>query len=88
MLMAYIGNNLGFVAHYALLGQWTAVAHERFHGRAIGCGDVPRSEAVAALASLGADADIGAWQLHDLASIAVVAGDGRHYAVHDPPLAG
>jgi Bacterial inner membrane protein len=26
MLMTYIGNNLGFAAHYALLGQWTAVA--------------------------------------------------------------
>jgi Bacterial inner membrane protein len=26
MLGTYIGNNLGFVAHYALLGQWTAVA--------------------------------------------------------------
>jgi Bacterial inner membrane protein len=30
MLMAYIGNNLGFVAHYALLGQWTAVAMNAF----------------------------------------------------------
>jgi hypothetical protein len=26
MLVTYIGNNLGFVVHYALLGQWTAVA--------------------------------------------------------------
>jgi len=26
MLGTYIGNNLGFVAHYALLGHWTAVA--------------------------------------------------------------
>jgi Bacterial inner membrane protein len=26
MLTAYIGNNLGFAVHYALLGQWTAVA--------------------------------------------------------------
>jgi hypothetical protein len=26
MLLTYIGNNLGFVVHYALLGQWTAVA--------------------------------------------------------------
>jgi hypothetical protein len=26
MLMAYIGNNLGFALHYALLGHWTAVA--------------------------------------------------------------
>ena len=26
MLVAYIGNNLGFVLHYALLGHWTAVA--------------------------------------------------------------
>jgi hypothetical protein len=26
MLTTYIGNNLGFVVHYALLGQWTAVA--------------------------------------------------------------
>jgi Bacterial inner membrane protein len=26
MLMAYIGNNLGFAVHYALLGEWTAVA--------------------------------------------------------------
>lgn len=26
MLMAYIGNNLGFAVHYALLGHWTAVA--------------------------------------------------------------
>jgi len=26
MLGTYIGNNLGFVVHYALLGQWTAVA--------------------------------------------------------------
>jgi hypothetical protein len=26
MLIAYIGNNLGFVLHYALLGHWTAVA--------------------------------------------------------------
>jgi hypothetical protein len=25
MLVTYVGNNLGFVAHYALLGQWTAV---------------------------------------------------------------
>src|SRR5262245_8157376 len=24
MLMAYIGNNLAFVVHYALLGHWTA----------------------------------------------------------------
>jgi hypothetical protein len=26
MLTAYIGNNLGFAVHYALLGHWTAVA--------------------------------------------------------------
>jgi hypothetical protein len=26
MLVTYIGNNLGFVVHYALLGQWTAAA--------------------------------------------------------------
>ena len=26
MLMTYIGNNLGFMLHYSLLGQWTAVA--------------------------------------------------------------
>jgi hypothetical protein len=26
MLIVYIGNNLGFVAHYTLLDQWTAVA--------------------------------------------------------------
>jgi hypothetical protein len=26
MLIVYIGNNLGFAAHYALLDQWTAVA--------------------------------------------------------------
>jgi hypothetical protein len=26
MLVAYIGNNLGFALHYALLGHWTAVA--------------------------------------------------------------
>jgi hypothetical protein len=26
MLLAYIGNNLGFALHYALLGHWTAVA--------------------------------------------------------------
>jgi Bacterial inner membrane protein len=26
MLIVYIGNNLGFVVHYALLDQWTAVA--------------------------------------------------------------
>lgn len=26
MLTAYIGNNLGFALHYALLGHWTAVA--------------------------------------------------------------
>jgi hypothetical protein len=26
MLMVYIGNNLGFALHYALLGHWTAVA--------------------------------------------------------------
>ncbi len=26
MLVAYIGNNLGFAVHYALLGHWTAVA--------------------------------------------------------------
>lgn len=26
MLIAYIGNNLGFALHYALLGHWTAVA--------------------------------------------------------------
>lgn len=26
MLLAYTGNNLAFVVHYALLGQWTAVA--------------------------------------------------------------
>jgi hypothetical protein len=26
MLTTYIGNNLGFVVHYALLGHWTAVA--------------------------------------------------------------
>ena len=26
MLTVYVGNNLGFVVHYALLGQWTAVA--------------------------------------------------------------
>ena len=26
MLTAYIGNNLGFLAHYALIGQWTASA--------------------------------------------------------------
>jgi Bacterial inner membrane protein len=26
MLTTYVGNNLGFVAHYALLGQWTAAA--------------------------------------------------------------
>ena len=25
MLATYIGNNLGFMAHYSLLGQWTAV---------------------------------------------------------------
>src|SRR5262249_4648640 len=25
MLMAYVGNNLGFTLHYALLGHWTAV---------------------------------------------------------------
>jgi hypothetical protein len=30
ILMAYIGNNLGFVAHCALLGQWTAVAMNAF----------------------------------------------------------
>lgn len=29
-LMAYLGNNLGFVAHYALLGQWTAVSMNAF----------------------------------------------------------
>src|SRR5262245_60174813 len=26
MLSVYVGNNLGFVVHYALLGHWTAVA--------------------------------------------------------------
>ena len=26
MLIAYIGNNLGFFVHYALLGEWTAAA--------------------------------------------------------------
>jgi hypothetical protein len=26
MLMTYMGNNVAFVVHYALLGQWTAVA--------------------------------------------------------------
>ena len=26
MLATYIGNNLGFMVHYSLLGQWTAVA--------------------------------------------------------------
>jgi hypothetical protein len=26
MLTTYIGNNLGFVVHYALIGHWTAVA--------------------------------------------------------------
>ena len=26
MLVTYIGNNLGFMLHYSLLGQWTAVA--------------------------------------------------------------
>jgi hypothetical protein len=30
MLMTYIGNNLGFVVHYGLLGQWTAVAMNGF----------------------------------------------------------
>ena len=30
MLMTYIGNNLGFALHYALLGQWTAAAMNGF----------------------------------------------------------
>jgi hypothetical protein len=32
MLTAYVGNNLAFVVHYALLDQWTAVAMNVFMG--------------------------------------------------------
>jgi hypothetical protein len=86
MLMTYLGNNLGFVAHYALLGQWTASAMNGLMGVqtlvALWLIKWPPSMGV-----LRTAAAVGRRQRRHLARPSVVPGGSGGDAVDDRPHA-